>query len=258
MFQTRVGAEAAHGFPRAEFDRAYFEAAVRTPGLSDGDVKLEITAACLAAVYRHRRASEIAKEVSALVALPRDRRDNGWHFEIQTRLYEFFVAVLSTFESSIYGLYFVGSCLEPGHFPSVEPEKRKRIAPASTAKAYAAAWPQEPLTALLTEITTSAAYAELSDTRNVLAHRIVPGLEHRLTLPGEIYELAWRGQSLASFIPDTLGWAEEELRRLWEATANFLEARAPHLEAAPGEVESAASEPDSSADESATDPPVAG
>lgn len=115
----------------------------------------------------------------------------------------------------------------------MDQEKRRRINAGGTVTGFTTAWSREPLAQALSELTGSAFYKELSDTRNVLAHRVTPGFEHRVTLMAgaltdaeeETYELAWRGEPLSSFIPATLEQAETELTTLWEAAAGFLEAR---------------------------------
>ena len=127
-----MGIEAADGFPRDEFDRAYYEAVVRTPGICSADlqagaditeIKTQITTALQAVVYRHRRARETALELTDLVNLPREDRSRDWHFTTQTRLFEFFVSLHSAFESSFYGLYFAGSRLDRQRFTFAETEE---------------------------------------------------------------------------------------------------------------------------------------
>ncbi|MFE2320799.1 hypothetical protein ACFXC8_48650 [Streptomyces sp. NPDC059441] len=250
MVIMRMGIEAADGFPGDAFDRAYYEAVVRTPGIYSADlqagvvvteVKTQITTALQAVVYRHRRARETALELTALVNLPREDRPSDWHFTTQTRLFEFFVSLHSAFESSFYGLYFAGSRLDRQRFTFADdPEKYQRVTGKSTAEAFQAAWPNEPLPKAMSDLRSDSFYERLGKVRNRLAHRIAPGFEHRITLhaegitgggsltggqQGEDYELAWQGEPLATMIPSTLTQAEEKLDVLWDAAAAFFASR---------------------------------
>lgn len=234
MVTTWNGIEVGTGFPVAAFDRAYDATVVRTPGIYASDleagvdisgIKTEITTAFQAVAYRHRRARETALELAALVDLSREDRSADWHFTTQTRLFEFFVALHSAFESSFYGLYFAGSRLAGQSFPlAADPVTYKRINAGSTVKAFETAWPNGLLAAAMSVLIADDVYKDLAEVRNVLAHRIAPGFEHRLTLGAaeEEYELAWRGQPLATLIPTTLHTGEEALAALWEAAAHFF------------------------------------
>ncbi|MFF5147831.1 hypothetical protein ACFY6U_50385 [Streptomyces sp. NPDC013157] len=239
-----MGIEAADGFPCDAFGRAYYEAVVRTPGIYSADlqagvditeVKVQITTALQAVVYRHRRARETALELAALVNLPWEERPSDWHFTTQTRLFEFFVSLHSAFESSFYGLYFAGSRLDRQRFTFAdEPEKYRDVTGPSTTKAFQAAWPNDALAKAMSALRSDPFYERLGKVRNLLAHRIAPGFEHRLTLqahvgsPGgeqEEYELAWQGEPLATMIPSTLAQAEEKLGVLWDAAGSFFASR---------------------------------
>ena len=249
MATTRNGIEVATGFPVAVFDRAYDAIVVRTPGIYASDleagvdiagIKAEITTAFQAVVYRHRRAHETALELADLVNLPYEGRAADWHFTTQTRLFEFFVSLHSAFESSFYGLYFAGSRLARPNFASADdPEKYRDITAGKTEKAFKAAWPNDPLAKAMSDLITGDFHKELAVVRNILAHRIAPGFEHRMTLRATVgaggegtppsgkvdYELAWRGQPLATLIPSTLEKGEVTLAALWEAAADFFAPR---------------------------------
>ncbi|MER5409111.1 hypothetical protein [Streptomyces sp. NPDC002769] len=150
--------------------------------------------------------------------LPREDRSADWHFTTQTRLFEFFVALHTAFESSFYGLYFAGSRLAGQSFAlAATPVTYYRIKANATARAFEAAWPNSPLAAAMSA-------QDLAEVHNVLAHRIAPGFEHRLTLGAteKEYELDWRGQALTTLIPTTLHTAEEALASLWQAAADFF------------------------------------
>lgn len=249
MVTTRNGIAVATGFPVGVFDRAYDATVVRTPGIYASDleagvdiagIKAEITTAFQAVVYRHRRAHETALELAGLVDLSWEDRDTDWPFTAQTRLFEFFVSLHSAFESSFYGLYFAGSRLARPNFSFADdPAKYQRITAGATAKAFEAAWPNDPLAKAMSDLVAGDFHKELAAVRNILAHRIAPGFEHRMTLRATVgtggegtppsgkidYELAWRGQPLATLIPSTLEKGEDTLAALWEAAADFFAPR---------------------------------
>jgi hypothetical protein len=192
-------------------------------------------------VYRHRRARETTLELVDLVDLPREDRAADWNYTMQTRLFEFFVSLHSAFESSFYALYFAGSRLARKDFPYAGiPTTYSRIKGGPTTNAFETAWPNDPLATAMWDLLADAVHKDLADVRNVLAHRIAPGFGHRITLSDTVnvggagtpqngeseYELAWRGQALATRIPSTLQNAEEALAALWEAAADFF-ARQP-------------------------------
>ncbi|QDN75754.1 hypothetical protein FNV65_06255 [Streptomyces sp. S1A1-8] len=251
MVIMRMGIEAADGFPCDAFDRAYYEAVVRAPGIYSADlhagvviteVKTQITTALQAVLYRHRRARETALELTDLVKLPREDRLSDWNFTTQTRLFEFFVSLHSAFESSFYGLYFAGSRLDRQRFTFADdPEKYQRVTGKSMTEAFQVAWPNDVLTKAMSDLRSDPFYDRLGKVRNRLAHRIAPGFEHRITLhaevgvtgggsltgrqEGETYELAWLGEPLATMVPSTLAQAEEKLGVLWDAAAAFFASR---------------------------------
>ncbi|MDD9376522.1 hypothetical protein M8Z33_07515 [Streptomyces sp. ZAF1911] len=232
---TIISREAAPGFPRDVFDRAYIEMAVKPVKTAEpqraGDVRAEITGAALAVVYRHRRGWEAGEELLALARQQRSDRGTDWHYAAQTALFEFVVSLHSAFESSFYGLYFAGAQLRPGGFPHVaDDDSRRKVTPKSVVTEYEKQWPASGLTAELVKVKDSPFYDKLSRTRNVLAHRIAPGFEHRITLEGDSvetateyeYELVWRGEKVEALVPDILAGTEALLGDLWTQAAKFF------------------------------------
>ncbi|MER7694227.1 hypothetical protein [Streptomyces sp. NPDC097610] len=226
MLNTQIAADAVLGFPRKQIDHAFYEAVVRTPSRVVDDARGEATAALYAAVYRHRHAREAAE---ALVPLT-SRSAQGeplWRYRTQTLLFDLVVGLNSAVESSAYGLYFIGSAIAPvGHeFTLVASDKRKKITLESTAKAYASAWPAEDLAKALTALPLDPDYKVLLERRNILGHRVAPGLEFRQTLtvgsPGDEYIVAVFGEPLTELVDQMLAHAERLLDGLWTAAEDF-------------------------------------
>ncbi|MEU9377810.1 hypothetical protein AB0D94_29175 [Streptomyces sp. NPDC048255] len=233
---TIVSRDAAPGFPQDAFDRAYIEAAVKPAKITEPsrapDVRAEITGAAVAVVYRHRRAWEAGEELLALARQQRDDRGRDWHYAAQAALFDFVVSLHSAFESSFYGLYFVGAQIRPTGFAHVTgDDTRRSINPKTVTTEYAKQWPGSGLAIELTAVKDSSFYGELARTRNVLAHRIAPGFEHQVSLEGEAlesateydYALAWRGEKVEALVPRMLSGAEGMLDSLWTQVAAFFE-----------------------------------
>ncbi|MFE1790885.1 hypothetical protein ACFW7J_21230 [Streptomyces sp. NPDC059525] len=147
-------------------------------------------------------------------------------------MFEFAVSLHSAIESSFYGLYFAGAQLRPVGFPHVvDDDSRRKITPKAVAAAYKKQWPDCGMGAELATVKDSTFYDKLARTRNVLAHRIAPGFEHRVTLIGDALEsaeeygdeLVWRGEKLETLVPDMLSGTEGLLRGLWTRAAEFFE-----------------------------------
>lgn len=232
MANTSLTDEAAPRFPRDQLDQTYYEAVVRTPARVVDELRWEITAALTGAVYRHRNASEAAQTLLPLVTDRAAQSAPSWRYTTQTCLFEFVVALNSAFESSAYGLYFIGSVIAPQRFPLVGSGKWKGINVMATAQAYQAAWPGDPLAQALAALAADTGYGTLYDRRNILAHRIAPGFEHRVTLGAgsfpqaaeEGYELAWFGEPLAPMVTKTLAHCEALLTDVWVAAQTFATA----------------------------------
>ncbi|MEU8433997.1 hypothetical protein AB0F18_13935 [Streptomyces sp. NPDC029216] len=153
----------------------------------------------------------------ALARQQRDDRGRDWHYAAQAALFDFVVSLHSAFESSFYGLYFVGAQIRPTGFAHVtDDDTRRSINPKAVTTEYAKQWPGSGLAIELAAVKDSSFYVELARTRNVLAHRIAPGFEHQVTLEGVAlesateydYALAWRGEKVEALVPRMLSGAE--------------------------------------------------
>lgn len=232
MLNSQIAADAVPGFPRKQLDHAYYEAVVRTPSRIVEDARWEATAALYAAVYRHRRAREAAEALAPLAS----RSPQGeplWRYRTQTLLFDFIVGLNSAVESSAYGLYFIGSAIAPPgkEFTRVSPDKRTGINLASTAKAYADAWPGEELPKALVALPKDAGYDVLLKRRNILAHRVAPGFNFsaKTDTSAELYNIAVFGEPLADIVEQTLAHTEHLLDGLWTAAEDFAVLHSPEF-----------------------------
>jgi hypothetical protein len=90
-------------------------------------------------------------------------------------LFGFFSNGFAAFESYFYGMYSIGAVLNPTHFPFATPKDRQGVSPTSTERAYAKAFPGDPLLNTYRNVFADIAYQELREIRNVLTHRTAPG-----------------------------------------------------------------------------------
>ncbi|HLW76596.1 MAG TPA: hypothetical protein VKS01_06410, partial [Bryobacteraceae bacterium] len=126
--------------------------------------------------YRFRICAECNDEFKALLINPSEMWQAGWGdeeltYKLERCIYTFFMSGLSMFESFAYCLYFVGHTQHPGKFPDVA--KPRNITLKGTTKAFAAEFPNAPITVILTAIAAGAKFSNIDWVRNVLAHRLI-------------------------------------------------------------------------------------
>jgi hypothetical protein len=125
--------------------------------------------------YRYRICAECNDEFKALLANATElwrawSADEEQNYKLERCIYLFFMSGLSAFESFGYCLYFLGSILQPKDFPHVaEPRK---ITLQATARAFAAAFPQERITGCLAGLLQDPEFTTIDGIRNILAHRV--------------------------------------------------------------------------------------
>jgi len=120
--------------------------------------------------------------------------DLGKRQERNQVLFDFFSNASAVIESFCCGSYFVGSVLDSANFPlvtlsnNVMTELRK-INPKKTKTAYNSFAPQSPFTKRLQVLLDSNEYELISSMRNLLVHRMVPGLTIQLQPTGATHAI---------------------------------------------------------------------
>ncbi len=141
----------------------------------------------------------------------------------EPNLFGFFVNGMAVFDSFAFAVYAASSMLSPSRFPLRTPKDRRQVGVASTAKVLRTWHPAARITRVVGELLKAEEYGELSDFRNVLAHRASPGFR---TQPGGA-DAEWmteghRGENVP-LRPETLDrllqWSMAELSLL---TTNAL------------------------------------
>ena len=82
--------------------------------------------------------------------------DEEFSYKLERCIYTFFMNGLSVFDSFAYALYFLGHAIQPAAFPDVA--KLRNITRKATGKAFGAAFPQEPITKLLADLSSDAKF----------------------------------------------------------------------------------------------------
>ena len=104
---------------------------------------------------------------------------------------------------------------------------------ATTATAYSQAWPGEDLPKVLTGLLGDPDYKTLPDRRNVLAHRVAPGLNFRLgndeRHPGTDYAVAIFDERIEDLLERTLTSTEKLLGAQWTAADYFAIRHSPEF-----------------------------
>lgn len=98
-------------------------------------------------------------------------------------LFDFFMAGLASIDSFSHALYAVGSILDPAAFPITTSKDLRKVSPEWTLKLFAKHEhiASDAITTALEGILKDSDYEEMDDFRNVLAHRIAPRRQFRLS-----------------------------------------------------------------------------
>jgi len=175
-------AEISPAFPESEFRafaiaaNAFFPALLSDEALFDPwERRRHFDWSWQAVRYRYRLCAECCAEFEALLADPSEAWLAGWgdeelNYKIDRCIYMFFMSGLSTIESFIFCLYFLGNAICPKNFPHFDTPKKINLA--VTGKAFTAAFPQVAITRQLVELPKKPEYMTLDTRRNILAHRI--------------------------------------------------------------------------------------
>jgi hypothetical protein len=125
--------------------------------------------------YRFRSCAEHDEAFTDSVSRFGDTPDWPERYKQERDLFGFFVNGLSAIECACYGLFAVGSWLNPGQFPFTTDADKRRVCPERTLEQFAIAFPDANLTRALRQITGSREYQNWKKGRNILSHRSQPG-----------------------------------------------------------------------------------
>lgn len=96
-------------------------------------------------------------------------------YQQEEALFNFFSNGFATFEATFYGLFAVGSFIDPEAFPLATPKEQQRVSPSHTAEAFKRAFPNDLILDAFASLFADPSYQRWRDMRNVLTHRAAPG-----------------------------------------------------------------------------------
>ena len=96
-------------------------------------------------------------------------------YKQENDLFGFFITGLSTIESLYYGLYAIGSTVNPYKFPITGCDILKNINPQDTAAKFKSAYSRDDFSECLNTKLADQTYNDWRSIRNILVHRSVPG-----------------------------------------------------------------------------------
>ena len=166
------GLTAHQDFPAALYEAVHAQVEARW---SQEASYFQYTGAWNALAYRFHGA------VDAGAIFQKSLKDFGSHpaphqrYQQEKALFNFFSNGFAAFEAMFYGVFTVGSFINPSAFPLTTPKERQRISPAHTADAFKRAFPNDPILDAFANLLADPSYQRWRDMRNVLTHRAAPG-----------------------------------------------------------------------------------
>ena len=163
--------------PHASFPLAPYEAvhAVVVARWSTAASYQQYSGAWNALAYRFHGAVEAGTKFQKLL------RDSGSHpapqqrFHQEEALFNFFSNGFAAFEALFYGLFAIGSCIDPGAFRLETQKEQQRVSPSHTNETFKRAFASDPILSAFANVFSDPAYQRWRDMRNVLTHRAAPG-----------------------------------------------------------------------------------
>lgn len=171
----------------------------------------------------------LIKEGDAFTASIGGSNDGGDRYQQEHHLFGFFGNGFSAFESYFYGLYAIGSVLQPAQFPLATPKDQQLVSPSSTDRIYKQAFFGDPILGTFQAVFADAAYREWKEIRNILTHRTAPGRTIFVGI-GSDEDIAaqWKINNIpldAQTVTIRRGHASRLLTLLLEAAAVFAQSR---------------------------------
>jgi hypothetical protein len=174
--------------------------------------------------------------VEAGVKFQRSLRDSGSHpapqqrFQQEEALFNFFSNGFAAFEALFYGLYAIGSFIDPSAFPLETQKERQRVSPSHANEAFRRAFPSDPILSAFANLFSDPAYQRWRDMRNVLTHRAAPGRRMYVGLGrDDAPPVEWKLNDLplnGALVPGHQAELARHIAAVLSAASTFLAARA--------------------------------
>ncbi len=181
-------------------------------------------AAWINITYRFRSCAEHDEAFARSVSKFGDNPRQPEKYHQDRELFGFFVTGLSAIESAYYGLFAVGSILDPDNFPLSTYKDMRNATTTKTVQQFTMSFPNDGITAALQGIASQQEYRDWRDARNIIAHRISPGRRIYASIGGPAKTTEWMLQNMPMDAASTASrrrWLAGSLHYLLTEADNF-------------------------------------
>jgi len=156
-------------------------------------------------------------------------------FQLDRDLFDFFTNGLAVIECLCFGVYIVGSIVDPAGFPVTPDKVLKDVYPNFVRDKLQKYFPGDRLTRVVTDTVDSDTYREWRDIRNRIGHRISPPRAFHVSVggPPQPTRIEWvvPGVCTLELTEDTTSrrraWLSGATAALIQATEDFCRSRLP-------------------------------
>lgn len=174
--------------------------------------------------------------VEAGAKFQKSLRDSGsqpapqQRFQQEEALFNFFSNGFAAFEALFYGLFAIGSFIDPGAFRLETQKEQQRVSPSHANETFKRAFVSDPILSAFANLLSDPAYQRWRDMRNVLTHRAAPGRRMYVGIGrNDAPAVEWKLNGLpldAALVPGHQAELASLIADVLSATATFLATRA--------------------------------
>lgn len=150
-------------------------------------------------------------------------------YQQEEALFNFFSNGFAAFEAMFYGLFAIGSFIDPPAFPLITPKEQQRVSPSYTADAFKRAFASDPILDAFATLFADPSYQRWREMRNVLTHRAAPGRRVYVGIgTDDAPPVEWKLNDLpldATLVPKHQGELAQLISDVVIAIEKFLNAR---------------------------------
>jgi hypothetical protein len=214
-------------FPTVAFERAYSHTKKRVRGRA---TQFEHFAAAWNAIsFRFLALCDDGDQFSSSIEMQGAEANLQQRYLQERHLFGFFGNGFSTFESFFYGMFAIGSMLDPPNFLLTLPKDQQAVAPGTTNRAYLRAFAGDTILTVFQAVLDDTDYREWKEVRNILTHRTAPGRTIFVSITTDVdLPAVWKINNIAldsTTVPTRRAHASRLLAMLLSAAADFIESR---------------------------------
>jgi hypothetical protein len=187
------------------------------------------TAAWNALAYRFQSAADAGVKFQASLRSFGPNPGPQQRYMQEQALFNFFSNGFSAYESLFYGLFVIGSFIDPDSFPLLSQKDQQRVSPNYTANMFFKTFPDDAITDTFESLFSERSYQSWRDMRNILTHRAAPGRRMYVGLGGDdLPPVEWKLNDLpldSDLVPNHQRELVRQLSDVIVAGVNFLDQR---------------------------------